>query len=255
MLVAPPPSRYDLNFRLFGFPVRVHPLFWPLMAVFGANTSDAVGPEYLQHLLVWVAAAFVSFLVHELGHAFAYRACGVGASVVLYWLGGLAISWGGVGGRWRRIGVALAGPAAGFVLFGLVWGSNRYVYPWAREGPALRSFFDGLFLINLYWGLMNLLPVVPLDGGRVSEELCEMGSRWNGRRLALQISAAVATLMAAYSLACVVGVKQGAAWLAELPWWAPIGTLWTALLFGVLAYQSYQLLQQDRWTDSHWDRY
>ncbi len=59
-------------------------------------------------------------------------------------------------------------------------------------------------------------------------------------------------MVEAYSLACVVGRKQGAEWLANLPWWFPIGSLWTAILFGVLAYQSYQLLQRDRWTDSHW---
>lgn len=251
MFLEPPRTPYDLTFRLFGFPVRVHPLFWLLAVLFGLNDLETRGPEYL---LIWVAVVFVSILAHELGHALAYRACGVGAHVVLYSFGGMAVPWGDVPERWRRIGVALAGPAAGFALAGLVWASNRYVYPWALEARPLLDLSVSLFVVNLYWGLMNLLPVVPLDGGRVSQEVCEGAMRRGGRRVALWASVVVGGLVAAYSLACVVGVGRQAPWLAGLPWWVPLGSVWTALLFGLLAYQSYQLLQQDRWAESHWDR-
>jgi Zn-dependent protease len=253
VLVEPDRTPYDLNFRLLGFPVRVHPLFWVVAVLFGADAlgNPNLGPVYL---LVWVAVVFVSILVHELGHAFAFRACGVGSSVVLYSFGGLAVPWGHVGGRWRRVGVALAGPAAGFVLLGLVWASNRYVHPWAVESLPLFYLYVSLVGVNLYWGLMNLLPVVPLDGGRVSEEVCEAASRRNGGRVALWISVVVGAVVAVYSLAGEVGRGRGAGWFDALPWWVPPGSLWTALLFGILAYQSYQLLRQPRWTESHWDR-
>ncbi|MBX9581317.1 MAG: hypothetical protein K2X87_13490, partial [Gemmataceae bacterium] len=111
MLVEPDRTPYDLNFRLFGFPVRVHPLFWVVTVLFGSSALRDFGPEYL---LVWVVVVFVSILVHELGHAFAFRAFGTDAAVVLYGFGGLAVPWGGVAGRWRRVAVSLAGPAAGF---------------------------------------------------------------------------------------------------------------------------------------------
>jgi len=87
----------------------------------------------------------------------------------------------------------------------------------------------------------------------VSEEVCSYVSPRNGRTIALQISVAVAGLLCLYSLACVMGVKQDADWLRKVPSWA-VGSLWTAILFGMLAYSSYQRLQQLRWTDAHWER-
>ena len=255
MLAEPDRTAYDLNFRLLGFPVRVHPLFWLVSVIFGANALEAFGAPYL---FIWVAVVFVSILVHELGHALVFRACGVGASVVLYSFGGLAVPWGHVAGRWRRVGVSLAGPAAGFVLAALVWASN-YWGRWAgnllEDGPTPGWFFyRSMMFVNVAWGAVNLLPVLPLDGGRVSEEVCEAASRRNGRRLALQISIVVALLVAGYSLACVVDRQQPVGWLAGLPDWVPRGSVYTALFFGALAYSSYQLLQHTRWTDSHWDR-
>lgn len=250
MLAEPDRTRYDLNFRLFGFPVRVHPLFWLLSAVFGAEALETYG---LVYLLAWVGLVFVSILVHELGHALAFRLFGADSHIVLYSFGGLAVPWASVRGRWQRVVVSLAGPAAGFVLYGLVYGSN-VAYPWAGRGaPHLAGWlYDQLVFVNLAWGLVNLLPVWPLDGGQVAEEVCSYFAPRTGRQVALQISVAVAGLLSAYSLACVVGLRQGAEWLTELPPWLPLGSPWTALLFGMLAYQSYQYLQQLRWTGSHW---
>jgi hypothetical protein len=88
----------------------------------------------------------------------------------------------------------------------------------------------------------------------VSQEVCTHFLRARGTRVALQISVATAGTMAVYSLACMMRVPQLADLLRDLPWWFPVGGLWTLVLFGVLAYQSYQLLQHLSWTDSHWDR-
>lgn len=64
---------------------------------------------------------------------------------------------------------------------------------------------------------------------------------------------AVAGVVALYSLGCELELRQGGRWFDFLPWWFPRGSFWTAILFGMLAVQSYQLLQQVRWTDTHWD--
>jgi stage IV sporulation protein FB len=248
VLVDPGRTSYDLSFRLFGFPVRVHPFFWLVAALLGGDYVLRAGVVYM---LIWIAVVFVSILVHELGHALAFRRFGTDAQIVLYAFGGLAIPYSDVSGRWRRIVVALAGPFAGFVLFGVVVGSNR-LYPWAAEHPYLLRTFLFLWFINLYWGIFNLLPVMPLDGGRVSEELCSMASRRNGRRIALEISIAVAGLVCLYSLACELDWRQGGGWFNALPWWFPRGTFWTAILFGLLAVESWQMLQQRHWTEAHW---
>ena len=255
MLVEPDRTAYDLRFRFLAFPVRVHPFFWIGALLLGANTLD-LGPEYLA---IWVAVVFVSILVHELGHALAFRRFGADAGIVLYAFGGLAIPTHEISGRWRRILVALAGPIAGFVLAGIVYGSNEAL-GWGQSddrrmpnGPVVWFLYRQLVWVNVVWGVFNLLPVYPLDGGHVSRELC--GMRWGtrGRRVSLKISFAVALAVVAYSLVCAMDLRGGGPGLVkELPWWLPPGSFYTAILFGLLAYESYQLLQQRDWADEHW---
>ena len=83
-LADPPRTPYDLYFRLWGIPVRVHPLFWAV----GLLISFAPGPplEMFIRLGVW----FVSILVHEMGHAWMMRYYGWNPSVTLYAMGGFA---------------------------------------------------------------------------------------------------------------------------------------------------------------------
>ena len=58
-LSEPSTTPYDLQFRIVGVPVRVHPLFWLGGLVMGAS-NDLVG------VLLWIAVIFVSILIHEL---------------------------------------------------------------------------------------------------------------------------------------------------------------------------------------------
>jgi stage IV sporulation protein FB len=249
VFAEPERTGYDLNFRLFGFPVRVHPWFWLVTLIFGAGVFDPDQPEFI---LAWIAIAFVSLLVHELGHALAFRAFGVGSHVVLYTFGGLAVPWDDMRSRWRRVVVSLAGPGAGFVLAAAVWASNQSM-TWADNAPITTFVYFSAMYVNLAWGAVNLLPVFPLDGGRVSQEVCLHVFRARGMRVALQLSVATAAVVAAYSLACVVKLPPVMDFLKQMPWWFPVGGIWTLVLFGVLSYQSYVLLQHLNWTDSHWD--
>lgn len=239
MLAEPDRTNYDLNFRLLGFRVRVHPLFWLGAALLGARTLND-GPAYF---LIWVGVVFVSILVHELGHAVAFRWFGTDAHIVLWMFGGLAVPYSQVAGRGRRIAVSLAGPVAGFLLCGLVYGSNKATSWGVENGDLVQMMCLWLIVVNLYWGILNLLPVFPLDGGQVSRELCE--GKWRGRGVvvSLKISIGASVAVALYGLACEAGARSVSGALAFLPWWIPPGDLFTAILFGMLAYQSYQLLQ------------
>jgi stage IV sporulation protein FB len=241
VLAEPPRTSYDLNFNLFGFPIRIHPLFWLGAVLIGAWSLDA-GLEYL---LLWILVVFVSIVVHELGHAFAFRRFGSDSHIVLWIFGGLAVPHSGISGRWRRILVALAGPFAGFLLCGLLYGSQQLTGWLARINMREITFlYSALVLVNIYWGVLNLFPVYPLDGGQVSRELCEGKWRGRGLRVSLQISVWVAGAAAVYSLVCWLEMRSGGGPLSEfVPWWAR-GTLWTAILFAILAVQSYQMLQQ-----------
>src|SRR3954468_12089221 len=111
VLAAPPPTPYDLRFRLFGFPVRVHPLFWVVALLMGNPDLDR--PQALARLALWILVVFGSILLHELGHAFAFRFYGCrGVAVDLFWFGGLASAEQRPRGHWPNIFISLAGPAA-----------------------------------------------------------------------------------------------------------------------------------------------
>src|SRR3954453_23886112 len=87
ILGEPPPSQGDLHFRLFGFPVRVHPFFWIATVFLGMGGSEKADPL---DTLVWVAVVFVSILVHEMGHAIVQTYFGGHPRITLYGFGGLA---------------------------------------------------------------------------------------------------------------------------------------------------------------------
>jgi stage IV sporulation protein FB len=239
---APQQTSFDLTFRLFGFPVRVHPLFWLFMAILGMRYFEA-GFEFG---LIWVACGFVSILAHELGHAFAIRWYGSPASIWLFMLGGLAVPTYTPSSPWRRLAIALAGPLAGFAILGLVWGSNELLN-WAPEPTDGRptyawAAFRMLFFINLIWTLLNLLPVWPLDGGRACREILAGAGHRRPDQMALWVSVVAGGGLAVYGLLINVGAIPNV--LADTPfWWAAPPPIWTIFLF-LLAVQSYLLLQQ-----------
>ena len=68
---------------------------------------------------------FVSILVHEFGHALAFRRFGTDSHIVLWMFGGLAVPYSAVTGRWRRISSRWPGRSPGFMLCGVVYGSNK----------------------------------------------------------------------------------------------------------------------------------
>jgi Zn-dependent protease len=151
-----------LRFRVAGFPVQIHPLFFLTSLATGATgwRSPAL-------LAVWFCVVLVSVLIHELGHALAFRRFGHGASIALHGLGGTTTSDGGRRLSHRQdLWVSLAGPAAGFLLGGLVLALQHFT-PVGQAGGLVRSGVRALLWANFGWGLMNLLPILPLDGGHV----------------------------------------------------------------------------------------
>src|SRR5262249_18543820 len=194
----PTRSEFDINFRLFGVPVRIHPTFWLFSAILGWDRLD-LGFEYL---LLWIGCFFVSIMVHEMGHVFMGQVFGRPSHVVLYGMGGMAIGDFQIPGRWRRIGISFGGPAAGLLLWALIWSLWRFAIDPAAlaRQPALLITIDMLLWMNLWWNLLNLLPIWPLDGGHISRELFSAAFHGNGIRYSLGFSFLVAALAAVYSL-------------------------------------------------------
>jgi stage IV sporulation protein FB len=195
MLAEPQATSADLLFDLAGIRVRVSAWFWLAAGLLGWEVCRAfsLGDQRLlvQMLVTWIGVVFASILVHELGHAFAYRTFGQAAHIVLYHFGGLAIPeiWGRRHLRpFQRMLVSLAGPLAQLGLAALVVGllklsGYQVPFPIASVGSALGfnegrgyssplayAFFDFLLYVNVFWPLLNLIPVPPLDGGQIVRE-------------------------------------------------------------------------------------
>ncbi|MGE3244066.1 MAG: site-2 protease family protein [Pirellulales bacterium] len=254
--VEPPPSQADLHFRVLGFPVRVSPWFWGVTVFMALNGGEKVDPK---DVLVWVGVVFVSILVHELGHAVLQRRFGGRPRIVLYGFGGLAISDDRDRSPQSQILISLAGPTAGFLFAAIVLAgcylAGHSVFPvhdmnktsierwlaefqngvWFFDVPGFTFGFEGfesfwanlamrdLLYVNIWWGLVNLLPIYPLDGGRVSRELFTLNQPRQGIIQSLWLSAVVAAAFAVFGLAR--------------------GSIFTAIMFGYLAYANYQNIQ------------
>ena len=175
-------TEFDLRFYFSGIPVRVHPVFWLSSAwiVWGAANGDP------RKVLIGILCIFVSVLVHELGHAIMSRRYGYPSEIVLYILGGYATATHF--STWKNVKVSAAGPGAGFVLFGLTYAVLRFMmlyYPEALVGDHVIGFAIHMMLFaNLIVNIMNLVPCLPLDGGRIAEAL--MG-RYGGRNSAIRV--------------------------------------------------------------------
>lgn len=248
LLADPMRTPYDWNFRLFGFPVRVSPWFWlgSLLLTGGGGRSGGVG------ILVCILATFLSILIHELGHAFAFRYFGKAARIVLYQFGGIAIadqdiSWGGARAlRDPRSGIVIsvAGPAlqmaCGLFLFAFIgaWGfrmapplsiMDRWFPSGNRFLPSqeLDLFVQVFCWISVNWALLNLLPVFPLDGGQIARNLFLMFGGYQAIRNSIVVSLITAGVVAL--------------------WAFQHDSRYMGIMFMMLAYSSYQLLQQTRY--------
>jgi Zn-dependent protease len=190
-VALPKPSRHDLHFKLWDIPVRVSPWFWLTQAAISMVftglyllvTLDQYGLRALPVALMipptWMACAFVSILLHELGHVVVGRCYGAPGEIVLTGLGGLALGSAEVHERWQRVLVHLAGPAAQLLLAAGLWVVAR---EWEPShvfllGPRQVLVFGLVYLrlVNTVWPIFNLIPVEPLDGARVLQETLQ----WN----------------------------------------------------------------------------
>ena len=241
---ALPPTRYDLRFFIGEIPVRVHPLFWLIALLLGSSGDLLTIP-------VWIVVVFISILIHELGHALAFRFYGIRSQIVLHAMGGLTIpestpwgtGWASVSLNPRQqIIISLAGPFAGFSfavlimaitalaggslltsnLFGFIPLPLTALIPFG--GRVLSIFMTMLLFVNVFWGIFNLLPVYPLDGGQVTRNALIQYDPRDGVRKSLWVS-----VIAGGVIALVGGFLMDSVYIA--------------LLFGVLAFQSYQSLQ------------
>ncbi len=190
-------EQLTLHFRLNRIPVSVEPWFWLTTVLLAGGIQ---GP----FLAVWVIVVFVSVLVHELGHALTSRYYGSNPRIRLHAFGGLAYRDRPLS-RWRSVAVSLAGPGAGFLLGGIIWAVHHALPPLT---PGMEFLLSALERANLGWGLVNLAPVLPLDGGHVMEQVLRIRDTPKARKISAVVGgglAVIALVQGWFSLAILFG--------------------------------------------------
>ena len=151
--------------RLFGIDTRVHASFL-LVLLWAGLSSYGSGGTLVAALagVVFMVAVFASVVAHELGHALTARQYGIHTrQILLLPIGGVAqLEQGRMRPRVELL-VALAGPVVSFLLAGVL-----FTFTAVLGGDlSPNNFIANLAWTNLALAVFNMLPVFPMDGGRV----------------------------------------------------------------------------------------
>lgn len=136
------------------------------------NYDESRGIEYA---LIWIPILFISVLFHEFAHAAAIGLFGFGASqIVLGGMGGHTANENMRKARpWQDVVISLAGPASNFILAAICW-YLAYATPVGRSDKMLAVLLPTMMAASIWWGLLNLIPVPPLDGGHATRSFFKM---------------------------------------------------------------------------------
>jgi Zn-dependent protease len=192
--------------KCFGIDLYVHATFWllPLFVLFGDLMSGG-GFDRIAFDIMFIFAVFGCIVLHEVGHALAARAYGIGTrDITLYPIGGVASLERMPEKPGREIAIALAGPAVNLVIaaalfLGLLAGST--LIPASSTSNPLELLATNVLMANLFLCGFNLLPAFPMDGGRVLRALLAIRMT---RLRATEIAVGVGTVVAGVFL--VIGL-------------------------------------------------
>ncbi len=186
--------------RWLGFPVELRISF---LIVLGFVTLDGLARGHPLLSVAMLLLTFFGVLLHELGHAVVARRLGVPiAGIDLHVFGGAAKMLGMPRSARDEILIAAAGPAVSLALAAV--GGLLY---------ALTGFVGFFYLlwINLLLGVFNLLPALPMDGGRIFRAaLSRRMGRVRATDLSVKVAKGVAVALGLY------GLISGSIWLVAL---------------------------------------
>jgi Zn-dependent protease len=178
-----------------GIPIRVHLTFLMLLLwlVLGSETGHAI------HEAIFVILVFVCVLLHELSHALVAKRFAVQTrDITLYPFGGIASIVTHPTAK-AELFIALAGPISNIILAA---GLFSWVNPASIENLQVDTLtlVDRLFVTNIALALFNLLPALPMDGGRVLRAVLNLMNVKHATRIAARISQGLCLILAVTAL-------------------------------------------------------
>ncbi|HYM59430.1 MAG TPA: M50 family metallopeptidase [Thermoanaerobaculia bacterium] len=175
-----------------GTTIEVEPSFLLLLAFFVVTSLD----DGLPRALLWIPVLLISVLIHELAHAGTIGLFGYGSSEIrLRGFGGVTINRRKAK-PWHDLLISLAGPLSSFALAWTMYQVPSWL-PGIGRDPMLAVLVPFLAAANKWWGIFNLLPVVPLDGGQALRSFLHiLTSDRTAFVIAVWVSIVVAVLVA-----------------------------------------------------------
>ncbi|MGE5565875.1 MAG: site-2 protease family protein [Parcubacteria group bacterium] len=222
------PRKYSIAaFNLFGVAIRVDVTWLFIAVLFAWSLATGAFPElygglpqttYWWMALVAVVGLGLSVVLHEIAHTLVGRRFGVPIGAIrLFAFGGVAELEEEPNSPRAEFWMAVAGPVFSLLLAALFWLAAMIVEPWGEGATRVLAY---LALLNVALAVFNMLPAVPLDGGRVLRSVL-----WGHTG---QID--TATIRAAHYgqffgglLMALGGVAMFTGWLAQGLWWVLIG--------------------------------
>jgi Zn-dependent protease len=191
--------------------------FFILLFVFVAYGYDPQQP--IQYALIWIPVVFISVLFHELAHAAMIALLGFGAShIVLGGMGGVTMN-SRKARPWQDLLISVAGPFTNFVMMFICYLLLSRV-ALVRQDRMLVVLVPLLISANAWWGIFNLVPVPPLDGGHATREFFRIFlSERNAFVIAIWIAMVVGTGVVLFALkfrAFFVALYLG--WFVYVAW-------------------------------------
>ena len=213
-----------MTFRLFGFPVTIETGAFMLVAVlflFGLYLDYT-----MLDTVIGISIVFISLMAHELGHAFAARFFGLkDITISLHQMGG-ATRRSGLTDRWyKELVINIAGVSVGFALALMCLVANTML----SLGEVTQSWLWLVFRLNVAWGIFNMLPIFPMDGGHAL------------RNLLAAVLAPINAATGAHAVGLVLAVTLGMVVIGVSG--MSLSSLYIAMLAGLFARQNWMALQ------------
>jgi stage IV sporulation protein FB len=173
-------------------PIIIHPFFWACAGLIGWMNSGIIPASPLIGTLIWVAIVFVSVVFHELGHALMAVLFRQKATIQLVALGGLTSYEGPKLTFFRQFLIVLNGPLFGIIL--AIFAGFCMMLD-LSSWPLVRNILFVTLYANIFWSVVNLIPVLPLDGGQLLRIVFEAWFGLTGYRISLLVGACFAALI------------------------------------------------------------